>query len=238
MLFDLTSRGRRSVVKIIYTALALLMGAGFLLFGVGTGVGGGGLFDSIFGNGSTSTKAQFSSAEKHAHHETVLDPKNAKAWADLTRARFQGADYDTSQQAFTEAGRVKLQSAASAWQTYLKLDPQKPDPAIAGMMAQAYSQAGLNQPADAASALEIVAAARPSAATYGQLANYAYQANETRKGDLAAAKAVQLAPKAQRTLVKRQLASIRRQVQQQEIQQAVQNGNVTSTPTPAPKKKK
>lgn len=238
MLFDLTSRGRRSAVKIIYTGLAILMGAGFILFGVGTGVGGGGIFD-IFGGGGTSSSAQISSAEKKAHRETVKDPKDTQAWVDLTRARYQGAEYDNAQQGFTEAGRVKLVSAAEAWQRYLALDPPKPDPNVAGMMANAFSEAGLNQPAAAASALEIVAAARPSAATYGQLAQYAYLANQTRKADLATAKAIALAPKAQKQLVKKQLANVRRQILQQQIQQAVQNGATTApTPAPAPAKKK
>jgi hypothetical protein len=239
MLFDLTSRGRRSAVKIIYTALAILMGAGFILFGVGTGVGGGGIFD-IFGNGGTSVSSQSSAAEKRAHRETVQDPKNAKAWADLTRARYQsaGSGFDNTQRVFTDAGKEKLQSASVAWGRYVALDPPKPDANVALMMANAYSEIGLNQPADAASAMEIVAAARPSAATYGQLAQYAYIANETRKGQLAEAKAIALAPKAQKTLVRKQLANVRKQILQQQVQEAVQNGDATSTPTPPPAKKK
>jgi hypothetical protein len=237
MLFDLTSRGRRSAVKIIYSALAVLMGAGFILFGVGTGVGGGGIFD-IFGNGGTSASSQISAAEKRAHRETVKDPKDFKAWADLTRARYQGAEFDTTQNAFTEDGRLKLQSASEAWQSYLALDPPRPDPNVAGMMGNAYSEIGLNQPANAASAYEIVAAARPSAATYGQLAQYAYIANQTRKGQLAEAKAISLAPKAQKTLLRRQFANLRRQLVQQQLQEAAQNGAASTTATPAPAKKK
>jgi tetratricopeptide (TPR) repeat protein len=222
MLFDLQSRGRKSVVKIIYTGLAILMGAGFLLFGVGTGLGGGGLFD-IFNGGGTSTSAQVSAAEKQALRATRRDPQDAHAWAELTRARYQGAQYDNAQAAFTDAGREKLRSAASAWQAYLKLDPRRPDPNLAGLMATAYSEAGLNQPADAATALEIVTQARPSAASFGQLAVYAYQADQTRKANLAAQKAVELTPKAQRAGVKRRLATIRRQIAQQRVQQAAQN---------------
>ena len=239
MLFDLTSRGRRSAVKIIYTGLAILMGAGFILFGVGTGVGGGGIFD-IFGNGGTSASSQISAAEKRAHRETVQNPKDVQAWADLTRARYQGAEFDNTQRVFTDAGKLKLQTAAVAWGHYLALDPPKPDPNVALMMANAYSETGLNQPADAASAMEIVAAARPSAATYWQLAQYAYIANETRKGQLAEAKAIALAPKSQKTLMRKQLANLRRQLLQQQVQEAVQNGAATTTPTPkpAPAKKK
>lgn len=227
MLFDLQSRGRRSVVKIIYTGLAVLMGAGFILFGVGTGFGGSGLFDLFNGNG-TSTKAQVSAAEKHANREVRLHPKDPKAWADLTRARYQGADYDTTQNAFTEVGREHLLGAVKAWQTYLTLEPKHPDPTLARLMATAYSQAGLNDPANAADALEIVTQAEPSAASYAQLAQYSYLALEFRKGNLAADKAVALAPKAQRKLMKTQLNTVRRKALQQQLQNAAQNGAATT----------
>ena len=237
MLFDLQSRRRRGIVKVIYTGLAILMGSGFILFGVGTGAGLGGFFD-LFNNNGSSTKAQVSAIEKKAVRQTRLHPNDPKAWAALARAQYQDADYDSTNQTFTDAGRAKLQQAATAWQRYLTLDTS-PDPVIAGLMASAFSERGLNEPAQAASALEIVAAARPTSATYSALAQYAYIANETRKGNLAAAKAVQLAPKAQKALVKRQLATVRRQVLQRQVQQAVSNAGATATaPAPAKTKKK
>jgi len=73
MLFDLQSRGRRTAVKIIYLGLALLMGGGLLLFGIGTGTGSGGFLD-IFSNGGTSTSSQVSSAEKSAARLVRLHP--------------------------------------------------------------------------------------------------------------------------------------------------------------------
>jgi len=36
MLFDLRGRGRRRTVQVIYGGLALLMGSGLVLFGVGS----------------------------------------------------------------------------------------------------------------------------------------------------------------------------------------------------------
>jgi hypothetical protein len=238
MLFDLQSRGRRGAVKIIYTGLAILMGGGFILFGVGTGVGGGGIFD-LFNNTGTSNTALVSTAEKQAVRATRLHPTDPAAWASLARARYQGADFDTTSGTFTSDGKVKLQSAAVAWQKYLQLNPAKPDATIARLMATAYSEQGLNEPADAASALEIVSSAQPTSANYGLLAHYAYVADEMRKGDLAAAKAVQLAPKAQQATVKTQLANVRKQVQQQQVQKALQQATTsTTTPAPAPAKTK
>ena len=41
MLFDLRGRGRRRFVQGIYLGLAILMGGGLILFGVGAGTNGG-----------------------------------------------------------------------------------------------------------------------------------------------------------------------------------------------------
>jgi hypothetical protein len=240
MLFDLQSRGRRSFVKVIYVGLALLMGGGLVLFGIGTGTGGGGLFDAFSGGGS-NTKAQVSNLEKRATQEVRLNPQDPAAWADLALARYQtaglGGNYDqTANQGagqFTKSGVAKLQEAATAWQRYLRLGPKHPNAALARQMAQAYSEIGLNDPAQAAEAMEIVTEAQPTAASYSALAQYAYIADQMRKGDLAAAKAVQLAPSAQRRLVRAQLANTKRQVLAQAAQRRLQQGGAGGS-APAP----
>jgi hypothetical protein len=233
MLFDLQSRGRRNFVRVIYLGLAVLMGGGLLLFGIGTGTNTGGFLD-VFSGGGSSTSSQVSSIEKKANREVRLNPQSAAAWADLTRARYQSAGFDQTanqgQGAFTKDGVVKLRQASTSWQRYLKLEPQHPDATLARLMATAYSQTGLDQPTDAAGAMEIVTEQQPSAAAYGTLAEYAYLANETRRGDLAAAKAVQLAPAAQRRLVRAQLANVKRQVLEQQAQRAIQESNSRAAP--------
>lgn len=224
MLFDLQGRGRRNVVRIIYLWLAILMGGGLVLFGIGTGVEGGGLLD-IFDSGGSDTSAQVSRAETRANRAVREDPQDPQAWAELTRARYQtaglGENYDSATNTFTDSGREKLASAAVAWQRYLTLDPRKPDAALARLMATAYSEVGLNRPAEAATAMEVVTEQQPSAAAYGALAQFSYLADQSRKGDLAAAKAVELAPDAQKRLVRRQLADVKRQIVQQQIQEAI-----------------
>jgi hypothetical protein len=231
MLFDLQSRGRRNVVKVIYVWLAILMGGGLILFGIGTGTGGGGLFD-VFSGGGSSTSSQVSSAEKKASREVRLHPQDPQAWADLARARYQtaglGSNYDQATNAFTESGRAKLATAATAWQRYLRLDPNHPDATLARLMATAYSDVGLNDAAQAAGAMEIVTEQQPSAAAYATLAQFAYLAGQTRKGDLAAAKAVELAPDAQKKLVRRQLADFESRILQEQVQRAVQQGGVAT----------
>ncbi len=227
MLFDLQSKGRRNVVRIIYLWLAILMGGGLVLFGIGTGVQGGGLLD-IFSGGGSDTSAQVSRAETRANRAVRENPQDPAAWAELARARYQtaglGENYDGTTNTFTDSGREKLETAAAAWQRYLALDPKRPDASLARLMAGAYDQAGLNKPAEAAAAMEIVTEQQPSAAAYGALAQYAYLADQTRKGDLAAAKAIELAPTAQKRLVKRQLADLKRQIIQQQVQEAVERG--------------
>jgi hypothetical protein len=241
MLFDLQSRGRKNFVKVIYLGLAILMGGGLLLFGIGTGTGGGGFLDVFSGNGS-STSAQVSSAEKRANREVRVNPQDPQAWADLARARYQtagqGENYDTTANqgvaAFTAQGRAKLATAAAAWQRYLALEPRHLDPTLAQLMANVYDETGLNDPAKAASAMEIVTEEQPTAKNYSVLAQYAYLADQTRKGDLAAARAIQLAPDAQRRLLRSQLLLIKRQARAQVAEDTLRRVR-SSTPAPPPR---
>jgi len=234
MLFDLQSRRRRSVVKVIYLLLAVLMAGGLLLFGIGTGSGGG--FLDIFRGGGSSAQSQVSSAEKRAERQIRLHPQDPQAWYALAYARVQtaglGGNYDATansgQGGFTSSGRAKLVTASTAWQHYLKLNPQHPNVTLARLMATGYSQIGLDQPANAATAMEIVTEQQPSAETFATLAEYAYIAGQFRKGDLAAGKAIQLAPSAQQRALRVQLANIRRQALRQQAQQAVQQGGAAS----------
>jgi hypothetical protein len=227
MLFDLQSRGRRTTVKIIYTGLAILMGGGLVLFGIGTGTGGNGFFDLLKNNGP-SVSSTISAAQKRAEALVRREPDNAVAWANLARLRFSNAAYDDQKQTFTADGRVQLASATRAWERYLALNPPHPNGDVAGMMARAYGSTGLDQPTNAADAYEIFTQAHPSAATYGQLAQLSYVAGQSRKGDLAAAKAVSLAPKPQQKLVKQQLATIKRQALAQQTQKALRQGAATT----------
>jgi tetratricopeptide (TPR) repeat protein len=231
MLFDLERRGRKNLIRFIYLWLALLLGGGLVLFGIGTGLPGSGLVDVFTGSGTDAT-VQVSDAEKRAKRATERNPRDTKAWADLARARFQtaglGENFDSTQRTFTESGREKLAQAATAWQKYLALEPDRPDVNLARLMSQVYAETGLNQPALAAEALEIVTEADPSAAAFATLAQYAYLANQTRKGDLASEKAVDLSPETQRRSVKRQLASFRRQILERQIRDAVERGAATT----------
>jgi predicted Zn-dependent protease len=205
MLFDLRGRGRRRTVQGVYLGLAVLMGGGLVLFGVGAGNGIGGLLNAFTGSGSGSAQSQaVSQAEKTALKQTQQDPNNAAAWGNLLQARWtsagQGSDFNSTAGTFTAAGQKELQGAVDAWQRYLALE-KNPDPNLAVLAARAY--AGLGQWGNEANAWEVVTLGTPND-THGYecLAVSAYGAGQTRKGDLAAAKALSLLSKTQQASVK------------------------------------
>jgi hypothetical protein len=226
MLFDLRSRGRKNTVRIIYTTLALLMGGGLVLFGIG-GATSGGLLDAFKGN-STSTSDIFKKRVTAAERQVRVKPQDPAAWANLARVRYQqagtGDGYDQATSQFTKSGLKELQGVENAWTKYLSLDPKHPDDSTALLMVQALGPGGLNHYDQAVRAMEIVIQQRkPSSGTYGQYAELAYLAGQDRKGDLAAKKAVSLAPKAQRAQVKTALDQAKTQAAQQAAQQAQQS---------------
>jgi hypothetical protein len=214
MLFDLRSRGRRRTVQVVYLGLALLMGGGLVLFGVGSGNSIGGLLNGLTGNGSSGAQTQVvSQAEKAALRQTKLHPSDPAGWSALVQARWtsagQAGDYNATTGVFTASGKKELAGTTQAWQHYLQLI-KSPDPNLAILAARAY--AALGDYANEASAWEIETTANPSAVKgYECLAVSAYAAKQTRKGDLAAAKALSLVPKLQRTTLKQQIDAAKTQ---------------------------
>ena len=225
MLFDLRGRGRRRAVQAIYLTLAILMGGGLVFFGIG-GETSGGLFDAISGDNSTqSTSDTFSKRVENLEKQTKAQPQNETAWANLARARFQQAGtgdfYDQNNNTFTDKGKEELRRAAAAWDRYLALEPAKPDDRTATLMVQAFGPTGLNELDKAVAAQELVVDARePSSGLFANLAALAYTAGQTRKGDLAADKAVSLADKDRRDQVRGQLDSIKEQAASEALKQA------------------
>ena len=220
MLFDLKGK-RRRVVQGTYLMLAILMGGGLVLFGIGGDVSGG-LLDAIQGQSSSSNSIVEKRIDEN-DKKLQTDPKNAVALKELARDWYQLAndEADPTTGQFTEEGKQRLAESDDAWQRYLDLDPKKPDPALAGLMLNVYAPTALNKPAEGAEAAEIVTTAQPSAQAYLQLATYAAAAGQDLKADLAGQKAIELAPKKQRSTVK------------QLVEQATQAAPPAST-TPQP----
>jgi tetratricopeptide (TPR) repeat protein len=209
MLFDLRGRGRRRTIQGVYLLMAVLMAGGLVLVGVGTG-GGGGLLNAFTNNGSSSgQKAAVSAQETAALKATRQNPSNATAWGSLLEARWtsagQGANYNASAGTFTASGKQELSGAVAAWTKYASLT-SNPDPSLAILAARAY--VALGNYSGAADAWEKETEAAPSEVKgYECLAINAYSAGQSRKGDLAAAKALTLLPKAQQTSVKSSFTS-------------------------------
>jgi hypothetical protein len=205
MLFDLKGK-RRRVVQGTYITLAVLMGGGLVLFGIGGGSLNGGLLDAFKNGGGSSTgNAQIQKRIDNANKQLEVNPQNQAALQEVIRDNYQLASLSADQTTglFTADGKKNLQEAASAWQRYLNTNPAKPNPVLANYMFQAYGQTGLNQPANAQKAAEIVAAAQPSASAYIRVVQYATLAGDKRTADLAGQKALDLAPKGQRSSVKK-----------------------------------
>jgi tetratricopeptide (TPR) repeat protein len=198
VLFDLKGR-RRRVVQATYLLLAVLMGGGLVFFGIGGDVSGG-LFDAFSDRSSSGNQIVEDRIEDN-EKKVEENPKNERALKALARDWYQLANEEvTDQQTYTDEGKERLAEADDAWQRYLEVETKKPEASLAALMVQAY--VGLEKYAEAAGAAEIVAQANPSAQAYLQLTQYAAQAGQKRKADLAGKKAVELAKKSERSTVK------------------------------------
>ena len=84
MLFDLRGPGRRRLVKIVYVTLALLMGGGLVLFGIGGDVSGG-LVDAITERqGSTDEGAErLRDRERDLEARVAANRNDGAAYAEL-----------------------------------------------------------------------------------------------------------------------------------------------------------
>jgi hypothetical protein len=215
MLFDLRARGRRRTVQVVYLGLAILFGLGFIGFGVGGGFGGGGVLEGVLGNKEGSNNSSYAKQISAAELRTRKYPSEAAAWAALADARIHEANgsefYEEAKQQFTSKGKELLTKVANAWERYVALNPSSPNVTVAQEMLRVFGEEGLNQPAAAVQVMQLVIAAKPpSAALYGRLAAYAYQAKNTSVGDLAAQKTISLTPAAQRKSVEAELERIKK----------------------------
>src|SRR6478672_3182680 len=119
MLFDLRGRGRRRTVQVIYLSLAILMGGGLVLFGIGGGSGS-----------SANVDAVFQKRLDTYNQRLKVNPQDAAALIGLTKLHASnasvGENYNQTQQAYTAKGLAELRQASAAWQRYLATKPAKP----------------------------------------------------------------------------------------------------------------
>jgi hypothetical protein len=216
MLFDLRGR-RRRVVQATYLLLAVLLGGGLVLFGIGGDVSGG-LFDAFSergggGNGNDAIEERVDRLEKRV----ATNPGNTAALQELVRDYYGLAttQQESGTAEFPDEARDELRRAASAWQRYVDVEEGQPNPTTATYALRVYDVGALNQPKEAQKAAAIVAEAENDFNSYLQLVGYAALAGDTRTADLATQKAVDLAPEGQRKMVKQQAEQLKQSAQQQ-----------------------
>jgi hypothetical protein len=215
MLFDLRGRRRRAV-QVTYLLLALLMGGGLVLFGIGGDVSGG-LLDAFKGGGGPSADSAFQKRIDQQEERLQTNPRNEAVLQGLVRDYYSVATSkrESGTTGFPEDAKDDLRKAGAYWQRYLAA-ADKPDPDVAGYALQVYDVGGLNKPKDAQRAAAILAEAQNDAPSYLRLVSYASRAGDTRTADLATQKAVDLAPKSQRKLIKKQAEALKKASQQQQ----------------------
>ena len=205
MLFDLRGRRRRAV-QATYLTLAVLMGGGLVFFGIGGSVSGG-LLDAFKGGGNDQNPG--SAVQKRIDKNKAklrANPQSIPLTQELMRDEFQlaGSQVTQGSASYPKEARDELARAGGYWKRYLTLEKGDPNPDLARVALQVYDPNALNKPKDAQNAAQIVAKADNDAASYLRLVQYSTLAGDKRTAELAAKKAVDLAPKAERKTVEAQ----------------------------------
>ena len=202
MLFDLRGHRRRAV-QATYLVLAVLMGGGLVLFGIGGSSGG--IFDAITGNGSGggNVNAQLEKRIDAQKKRLETSPTNTVVLASLVRLNYQAAvsQLPSGSSTIPAEGKDELQRAATYYERYVEAKKGDPSPDLAQIAINIYDTGGLNQPDKVKDAVRVIAASRNDWQTYLLLVQKAAAAGDKRTAQLAAQKAVELAPKAQRKQV-------------------------------------
>jgi hypothetical protein len=199
------------VVQGTYLTLALLMGGGLVFFGIGSDVQGG-LSDAFSGGGGNGGGNEVVRKRIDRNEAKVAKaPQNSeRARRALVRDYYQLAVAQTSQQGtFSADAKKDLRKAAANWKAYVASEPKKLDASLATVALQIFDPLALNKPKDAQEAARVVAETRNNTNAYLNLVQYAALAKDTRTADLAAQKAVDLAPKGERAAVKAQAEQLK-----------------------------
>jgi len=227
MLFDIQGK-RRRVVQATYLTLAVLMGGGLVLFGIGGEVSGG-LFDAFSGGNSSNGSDVVEDRVDRNEQRIQTHPRDAAARQELVRDYYSLAFAAGGEgSSFSADAQDELQKASTHWNAYLELAKGKPNPSTARVALQIYDPTALNQPAQALKVARILAERGNDPASYIQLAQYAVLADDDRTQKLASEKARDLTrDKDELTAVNDQLAQLAaQQLQQQQLQKQVDKGTL------------
>jgi hypothetical protein len=204
------------MIQVVYGFLAVLIGGGLVLFGVGSGSGGTGVLSQLAqnGGGSASGLKTYVTAVTKTERVAKAAPNSATAWANYATAVYHlasvGNNYVASgaDTGYTVSGAKELAVLDKAWNHYLSLSPAKPNVTLASEVAAAFGSApGVQEYSIAESAQEVVTESRPkNFEEWTVLAGDAFLAGDASHGKLAEAKALKLAPKTDRTEISTYLA--------------------------------
>jgi hypothetical protein len=224
MLFDLRGHRRRAV-QATYLVLAVLMGGGLVLFGIGGSSGG--IIDAITGNGNGGggdVNAQLEKRIDAQKQRLQASPNSTVALAALVRLNYQAAvsQVPSGTSTIPDDAKDELRQAATYYERYVDAKDGNPSPSVAQLAINIYDTGGLNEADKAKDAVRVIAASRNDWQTYLLLVQKAAAANDTRTAQLAAQKAVDLAPAAQKKQVK-QAAK-----QYQKLGASAQSGTATT----------
>jgi hypothetical protein len=217
MLFDLRGRRRRAV-QATYLMLAVLMGGGLVLFGIGGDVSGG-LVDAFKGGGGGSSGDSALRDQVDRQEERLAtSPQNEAVLQNLIRDYYSLAtgQRESGTIGFPDDAKDELRKSGEYWQRYTKAVDGEPSADAARYALQVYDVGALNRPKEAQRAAAIIAQDSNDVASYLRLVSYAALAGDTRTADLAAKKAVDLAPKAQRKQVEKQAEALKKPPPQQQ----------------------
>jgi hypothetical protein len=218
MLFDLRGHRRRTV-QVTYVILAVLMGGGLVLFGIGGSSGG--IVDAVTGNsggGSSDVNEQLQKQIDTQKKRLAASPSNAAVLAALVRLNYQAAvsQQPSGSSAFPEDAKDELRAAAAYWDRYVKAKDGEPSPDLARFAYTIFGTTGLNQPDKAKDAVRVIAAQANDSQTYLLLVQTATAAGDKRTAQLAAQKAIDLAPKGQRKQVEKVVKQMQSAAPQQQ----------------------
>ena len=221
MLFDLKGR-RRRVVQVTYVGLALLMGGGLVLTGIGSDAQGG-LLDAFIGQGGSQDDARepFENQVDDANKKLAANPKDQAALQTLVRANFGLANLERNEvngeaADYNPKGQDFLRRADEAWGRYLATDPRTLDRDLAFTAIQLYR--GLGPPEQKERLIRPareIAEQENTSQAYLTLFAAATAVQDTRTAGLAERKALALATsKQERDTIKQQLDQAKAQAAQ------------------------
>jgi hypothetical protein len=245
MLFDLQGR-RRRVVQVTYIGLALLMGGGLVLSGIGSDASGG-LLDAFIGGDDGVDKEEsqkpFNNQIRAAEARLRTNPQDQAALASLVRAHFglagleQEQSDDGTQVSISDKGIEEMRKAADAWKRYMATDPERIDTGLAATALQIYRVIGLPQDQKEKNELYVaparaIAEQENSVDAYIRLVAVATQAGDTRTAGLAERKALSFAKS------KEEEATIKERIETEKSAASQQSsgagGNGAAPPTGGP----